>query len=111
MAPVDLHALPFGSVIAAGQTVAIRTARGSVGGGLPRPWYLTDPPHGPYTVGDLLAMSQDWVVLRHGPSTVVGDQAEVADEYDRDPDDEPGGDDPEAPGVQDLGQAWTERHR
>ena len=61
MTALDLHALPYGSVIAADQVVALRGYDG------PSPWSLTDA-RGRYTAGHLLAMSQDWTVLRLGRS-------------------------------------------
>lgn len=62
MAPVDLHALPAGSVVAAPGVVAMR---GQYDG--PRPWLATAS-QAAYTAGDLLGMSQDWIVLRKGPT-------------------------------------------
>lgn len=59
MSAPDLHALPPGSVVVIGSTVAIKHADVS------HPWTITDA-EGAYTVGHLLAMSQDWVVLRRG---------------------------------------------
>lgn len=55
-----LHELPSGSVIAAPGTTLV--ARADHGGN----WYLAAAVSFPYTVGDLLAMSQDWIVLRYG---------------------------------------------
>lgn len=64
---VDLHELPYGSIVAAGQVVAVRFFTG------PAPWSVTGT-QARYSVGHLLGMSQDWVVLRRGPA--------VADEVD-----------------------------
>lgn len=58
---VDLHQLPAGSVIAADGVVALRGQFDSL-----TPWLLTSS-QVTYSVGNLLAMSQDWTVLRYGP--------------------------------------------
>lgn len=65
MSATELHELPYGSVIAADQVVALRGYDG------PSPWSLTDA-RGRYTVGHLLAMSQDWTVLRLGRGRTEG---------------------------------------
>lgn len=59
MSAPDLHALPYGSIVAAGQVAVVRFLDG------PTPWTITGS-QAQYTVGDLLGISQDWAVLRHG---------------------------------------------
>lgn len=51
---------PPGSIVAASTVVAIRNSGRTV-----QPWVITGE-RGGYTTGDLLAMSQEWTVLRRG---------------------------------------------
>lgn len=65
MSPVDLHALPAGSVVADSELEAIAVRWDGVA---TRPWLVVGPNSTGawFNAGHLLAMSQGWTVLRHG---------------------------------------------